>query len=163
MTKEEIFIKAASNHDEKLTKLMQPSTMDVIYEAMEEYAQQSNPETVKTVNPHGYLMNGRYVSFEDMKGLIVSEIDETTPLYTVALWKSQQLKESVGDDKFKEGDSVLIYKDLVDKCIENVKRCTNELAKREVFEPQTLEPKEQIKDLSGNGNHGVLNVEPKEE
>ena len=87
MTKEEVFIKAASNHDERLTKLMQPSTMDVIYEAMEEYAQQSKPETIKTVNPSAYWFNGRLVSFEDMKSRTVSDMDEIVPLYTMQLRK----------------------------------------------------------------------------
>ncbi len=48
-----------------------------------EYAAQS--QTIKTVNPHGYIVNGHFVWFDDMKGKTISEEDEVLPLYTVQL------------------------------------------------------------------------------
>ena len=61
--------------------------LEAIYVAMEEYAQQSKPETIKTVNPSAYWFNGRLVSFEDMKSRTVSDMDEIVPLYTMQLRK----------------------------------------------------------------------------
>ena len=48
---------------------------------LEEYAQQVKPDTIETVNPHGYLLEGRYVSFEDMKNRTNFEELELIPLY----------------------------------------------------------------------------------
>ena len=71
----------------------------ILHELMEEYAQQVKPDTIKTVNPHGYLMNGRYVSFDFMQGVTVSETDDIIPLYSKQLIEvktSEWQKELVG-------------------------------------------------------------------
>ncbi len=82
MTKEERFYR------DKYPEVKELTLMDKeIIETLEEYAQQVNPETIKTVNPSAYWFNGRLVSFEDMKSRTVSDMDEIVPLYTMQLRK----------------------------------------------------------------------------
>jgi hypothetical protein len=56
-------------------------TQTQLTEFAEEYAQQVKPDTIKTVNPHGYLLEGRYVSFEEMKNRTNFEGLDLIPLY----------------------------------------------------------------------------------
>jgi len=52
---------------------------------------ESESQTIKTVNPHGYIVNNTfskceyYIGFEDMKGRTMTGQDEVTPLYTMQL------------------------------------------------------------------------------
>lgn len=45
----------------------------------------SESQTIKTVNPSAYWFNAELIGFENMKGRTVSELDTVTPLYTMQL------------------------------------------------------------------------------